>query len=115
MIHIDKRSLTMSITRGDTGPFTVNVKDNPFKDGDIIKFSVKPDLSPDTPYSIHKEITTFTDDGKAEVIIEPSDTQELEVGKYVYDIEWTQTNGDINTITPCGRADFWITAGVTNE
>lgn len=115
MININSRTLNIFIVQGDTGAFTVSVKNIPFKEGDIIRFSVKPDLSPDTPYSIHKEITTFTEDGTAEIIIEPDDTQELEIGKYFYDIEWTQTNGDVNTIIPCGRADFWIGAGVTHE
>lgn len=114
MIKIDNRSLDIFIVQGDTGPFTVGIKNYTLKEGDIINFSVKADLNPDTPYSIHKSVSSFTEDGKAEIIIEPDDTQNLGLGKYYYDIEWTTSDGQVNTVIPCGSAEFRIMPGVTN-
>lgn len=115
MLRIDNRTLEMSMVQGDTGPFTVGINNVTLSDGDIINFSVKSDLSPATPYSIQKEISSFNTDGKAEVIIEPDDTKNLDIGQYYYDIEWTTSSGEVNTLMPNGYASFVLKVGVTNE
>lgn len=114
MIKIDKKSLNISIVQGDTGTFTVGIKNYKLTEGDIINFSVKTNLNPSTPYSIHKTISNFDNDGRANITITPEDTKKLNLGVYYYDIEWTTKDSNINTIIPCGYAEFEIIPGVTN-
>ena len=115
MIKIDSKSLDIFLVQGDTGPFTIGIKNYELKEGDIINFSVKADLNPETPYSIHKSVSSFIEGGKAEIIINPEDTIDLDLGKYYYDIEWTTVDGQVNTVIPCGSAEFRLLPGVTNE
>ncbi|MBC8585554.1 hypothetical protein [Youxingia wuxianensis] len=100
----------MELTRGDTGRFTVSVQNqdgSPYSpaSGDVMVFSVKKSVT-DTEYLIHKTITG------GQVIIEPEDTQSLPFGNYVYDIQLTLENGDVNTIVPpstftvCGEVSY---------
>lgn len=114
MIKIQNKTLNMTIVQGDTGTFTIGIKNHKLTEGDIINFSVKQNLNPSTPYSIHKTISSFSEEGKAEIIIFPEDTRKLNLGTYYYDIEWTTKEKDINTIIPCGSAEFEIIPGVTN-
>lgn len=115
MLRIDNRTLEMSMVQGDTGPFTVGINNTKLEDGDIINFSVKSSLSPNTPYSIQKKVSSFNANGKAEIIIEPDDTKDLDIGEYYYDIEWTTSSGEVNTLMPNGYASFVLKVGVTNE
>lgn len=114
MIKIDKRNLNIFIVQGDTGAFTIGIKKYKFTEGDTINFSVKQDLNPSTPYSIHKTMSSFTEEGRARIVIAPEDTIKLSLGKYYYDIEWTAKDSSVNTIIPCGSAEFRIIPGVTN-
>lgn len=98
----------LSMTRGDTESLTVSVKDRPFVAGDTVYFTVRPKVC--APIVLQKFATQF-EDGKAEFAIEPSDTEGLPFGSYVYDIQWTQSDGTVITIVK--PSIFAITEEVT--
>ena len=89
----------ITLTRGDTLYITVNI----FKDGevytpaegDVIRFAMKRKYKDsDEDVLIVKTIPNDT----LLLKIEPEDTKELPMGKtYVYDIQLTDANGNIDT------------------
>jgi len=93
IIHEDN---SMEIIRGDSGIFTVELTDSedvPYEvqEGDQIIFTVKENTSSEDPL-IQK---------RGQVIeIEPEDTQDLEYGKYVYDVQFIYESGFTDTIIP---------------
>ena len=100
---------TMSIIRGDSGEFLVNVTDDEgqdytFEEGDILTFTVKKNTNT-SDYLIQKTSTS----GLFE--IEPSDTNRLRYGSYKYDVQFSKENGYVDTII--GPADFIVLEEVT--
>ncbi len=97
----------ISLTRGDTLRALLSL----FKDGseytpeegDTIRFALKhrdmnsgmTDFKDKNPLIV-KEIPTDT----LEFVLDPEDTKNLQFGKYVYDIEITFANGDVDTFIP---------------
>ncbi len=88
---------TIIMTRGDTANIQLNLTDSNGgayvpNDGDVIRFAAK---------------KAYTDENVAFSIIVPNDTlilkieprhtKNLDFGKYVYDIQITYANGDVNT------------------
>lgn len=90
----------ISIVRGDTGILQINFS----QEVDSAVFSVKKNIE-DTEYVLQKNIT----DGVLQ--INHDDTNDLEAGKYVYDIQVTY-NGIIDTPI---IAYFMVIADVTRE
>lgn len=84
------------MTRGDSESILVFCPQNPFAEGDIITFTVRKTVI--SPKAIEKVVTEFTEDGKALIGIDPSDTAEMQFGSYLYDIQWTKANGAVTTI-----------------
>jgi len=88
------------IIRGDTRYFTIKLI-NPLtptteyvpQTGDVVTFTVK--RNTDVSDIIFQK--NFTD---RELKIEPTDTKYLPYGSYVYDVQITFANGDINTVIP---------------
>lgn len=97
------RDRIMSMVRGDDEEFSLSIKISEQRlelgEGDILKFTVRK-----TPLSkeklIYKEVSEFSE-GNALFIIDSKDTQELDFGEYVYDIELTRENGKIKTLVNC--------------
>lgn len=92
---------TINITRGDTAYINVNVMNRTtgkyiLQDGDVVKFSVKKTINDTTPL-IQKQLI----DNKIKIL--PTDTALLPFGSYVYDIQLTFANGDVNTIVKPNR------------
>lgn len=88
----------IGIIRGDTARFEVEILDqngDPYtlQSGDQLVFTVKKNTSTSL-IILQKNITgeTFT--------ILHEDTANLDYGKYVYDIQLTQSNGDVTTVIP---------------
>lgn len=87
------------LTRGDT----LHIKINMFKngepyipvEGDVIRFAMKKSYKdPDEDVIVLKTIPIDS----LILTLEPQDTKQLPFGKtYVYDIELTDTNGDVDT------------------
>lgn len=101
---------TIYLTRGDTfkAHLTITYPDGSEytpKEGDSIRFALKEDID-DEECLIYREIPIDT----MLLIIFPGDTKELEFGTYVYDIQLTKTNGDVDTFITASK--FKITAEV---
>ena len=88
---------TITLTRGDSFYAQVTMKNEDKTDytpqqGDSVRFALKKRYQDAEPL-ILKQIPTDT------LILHliPEDTKELPFGKYVYDIELTKANGDVDT------------------
>src|SRR5574344_2606514 len=88
---------TIQIIRGDSGGLVfdfVNPDNSKYtlQNTDKAVFSVKSDYD-DTVYVIQK---TLSQDGKITFL--PSDTTNLSVGSYVYDVQLTKADGQVDTV-----------------
>lgn len=90
---------TITMTRGDTVRIDLTIKvrgtSEPYtpQEGDIIKFTVKADYADEEPL-----ITKYIAIDEMVLELLPEDTKPLPFGRYVYDIELTTANGDVDTI-----------------
>lgn len=97
MYTVKKTSIIL--TRGDTfkAQITITDKDgNPYEPqlGDTVRFAMKKNYNdPDTQVLIVKDIPIET----LILTLEPADTKDLDFGTYVYDIQLTTANGDVDT------------------
>lgn len=94
---------TITLTKGDSFYCAIDLKKNGQTytpaEGDVIRFGVK--KSPfDTATVISKVIPNDTQI----LYLAPADTKELQSGKYVYDIELTYANDDVDTFI--NQAEF---------
>ena len=105
MIKITKNKISM--TRGDTLRLLVNLKDGEEDytpvEGDSIRFAVKgkalnqngSDYLDDEPLIVKQvDMSTML------LTLDPADTKSLGFGSYVYDMEITYANGDVDTFIP---------------
>lgn len=95
MVKIEGTSITL--TRGDSFYSDINIKnpdgtDYTPQEGDAVRFALKKKYTDAEPL-ILKSIPTDT----LLLHLEPEDTKTLAFGKYVYDIELTKANGDVDT------------------
>lgn len=97
----------IKLTRGDYACFDIEIydyDDTPYvpEAGDVVTFTVKRSVSA-KDHLIQKEGTT--------VEILGEDTEELNYGRYYYDVQLTHANGHRDTfITP---TEFYVTEEVT--
>ena len=102
---------TITLTRGDTLKVVVDIfkeDDTPYEplEGDSMRFALKKSYKDEEPL-ILKDIPMST----CLLHIEPEDTKSLAMGKsYVYDIQLTHANGDVDTFI--SKAVFNITEEV---
>lgn len=104
------RRNTIYLTRGDTfkAKLTINYPDGSIyepKEGDSIRFAMKADVDSEE-LLIFRDIPIDT----MMLVIYPGDTKNLEFGSYVYDIQLTKANGDVDTFITASK--FKITAEV---
>lgn len=103
---VNERTNKISLTRGDTFRAKVSITDNEGKiyepqEGDKIRFAMKKDYDDSDPLLlINIPIDTMI------LTIDPEDTKPFEFGKYVYDIELTKANGDVDTFIAKARIDL---------
>ena len=102
------------MVRGNTGTFSIAPKINGeyvLKDGDHVCFTLR--KIKDNTILLQKDITEFNN-GIAEIIIEPSDTTNFELGNYIYDLVMVRADGTVDSLIPGGRdtAYFSIKRGV---
>ena len=100
----------IELTRGDTFKRTLSLTDadgNPFvpSSNDVIRFALKRKVKDETVL-INKVIPNDT----LLLKIDPEDTKELPFGDYVYDIQITYPNGDVDTFITVSK--FKITEEV---
>jgi len=84
----------LSMVRGDSESITVQCSEL-FGEGDIVTFTVR--QSPEDPIALQKTAREFPG-GEAVIGIDPADTAGLDFGDYVYDIQWTRSDGTVTTI-----------------
>lgn len=88
---------TIVLTRGDTFKAKISINDSSGQPyipvpGDTIRFAMKVNYEDVRPLLvIDIPIDTML------LILKPEDTKELAFGKYVYDIQITKANGDVDT------------------
>ena len=93
---------TITLTRGDSFYCHLDLKQNGRAytpdDGDVIRFALKKDYF-DTNVLISQTIPNDT----LILCLLPADTKTLAFGTYVYDIEITFENGDVDTFINEGK------------
>ena len=100
MVKFCQHNNNINLIRGDTGLMQINFS----QEVDTAVFSVKKNIN-DSKYVIQKDIV----DGMLK--IEHSDTNKLDAGKYIYDIQVTY--GDVVDTPLIG--EFTVIADVTRE
>lgn len=103
--------LNLDMVRGDTLAFGFELEG--IAEVDAAYFSVKNTIT-DDEYLIHKTLgngIAKVEDGKYSVRVAPSDTHDLEVGSYYYDLQ-ISVNDDIYTVL---NGKLNIEADVTRE
>ena len=103
---VNDRTNGISLTRGDTFKAKVSIIDSEGaayvpNEGDKIRFAMKKNYDDEEPLLlINIPIDTMI------LEITPEDTKSLEFGKYVYDVELTKANGDVDTFITKARIDL---------
>lgn len=97
----------ISMTRGDTESLTVSCS-VPFAPGDTVYMTVRESV--EAPVAFQKEITEFPN-GKAVIGIEHDDTEGMDFGSYLYDIQVTRADGTVTTLVKPAR--FTLTEEIT--
>ena len=101
MLEVDT-NYNISLTRGDTGIFSISLKDangDPYTpvEGDVLRFAMAKkykELYSGENVLILKYIPIET----CILELEPEDTSLLDYGSYVYDVQFTDTDGHVSTI-----------------
>ena len=94
---LDVNGTTISLTRGDTAQISVGMVDvngdeyTP-QEGDVVRFAVKHRYT-DT----HPVISKVVPNDTMMLVISPEDTKPLIFGEYVYDMQITYADGQVDT------------------
>jgi len=94
------KGTNISMTRGDSESITVRCSE-PFAAGDTVTMTVREDV--ESEIVLQKNATSFDENGAAVLAIEPGDTEGLEFGDYVYDIQIRWADGTVATVLPVSR------------
>jgi len=94
---INPTTYAIAMTRGDSESLTVQCTTDPYSAGDTITLTVRDEA--DGNILLQKVVTTFSD-GVAVIGIQPEDTEGIEFGNYVYDIQHKDAYGNVLTIIP---------------
>jgi hypothetical protein len=94
---------TIFLTRGDTfkAHLTINNPDGTEytpQEGDTVRFALKENIE-DQECLILRDIPIDT----MLLVLNPEDTKGLEFGSYVYDIQRTKANGDVDTFITASK------------
>lgn len=99
---------TIYLTRGDTFKAVITIT-NPDgtiytpKEGDKVRFALKQNIE-DEDVLIERDIPIDT----MLLIIYPNDTADLEFGSYVYDVQLTKANGDVDTFITASKLKLTV-------
>ena len=91
MFNIDNKN-KITLVRGDTAVLTFELSDYALTEGDQVKLTVKYNSTSKT--LLTKTITEFTN-GKAIIEFKEKDTQTMDPGDYLYEIECRLMNGTV--------------------
>lgn len=97
MVEVNPQTNEIKITRGDTlrVKFVAKKDGKPYvyQTGDVLNFYAKKDGS-----SGNAEIEATIDPATGELYLSSDVTKSMKASKYVYDIQLTKANGDVDTI-----------------
>ena len=105
---MDLNGTNLTMTRGDTEELIVSCSD-PFRDGDEVAMTVRE--SADSPVEFQKIVREFSEEGKAVIVIDHEDTEGMNFGTFLYDIQITREDGEVKT--PVKPSKFTLTEEIT--
>ena len=102
-ISYDKK---ITMVQGDTGVINMRIHNYELSQGDEIRFAIVNKTNPSILLCQHsykkivleKQITVFEKDGSARIIIYPYDTENLQPGKYLYEIQVKTKDSRVDTV-----------------
>lgn len=104
------KSNDINITRGDSEGILVKFNNYELQEDDVIEMTVRKNVH--SMKVLHK-IADHMEDGTALITIQPEDTEDLDFGEYVYDIQMTFSNGSVKTLVK--PAKFFVGGEVTYD
>ena len=104
-IGYDKK---ITMVQGDTGVIRMRISNYELSQGDEVRFAIVNKANPsillcqhsDKKIVLEKQVTVFEKDGSARILIYPYDTEYLQPGKYLYEIQVKTKDGRIDTVVP---------------
>ena len=104
-IGYDKK---ITMVQGDTGVIRMRISNHELSQGDEVRFAIVNKANPsillcqhsDKKIVLEKQVTVFEKDGSARIVIYPYDTEYLQPGKYLYEIQVKTKDGRIDTVVP---------------
>ena len=104
-IAYDKK---ITMVQGDTGVILMRISNYELSLGDEVRFAIVDKVKPsillcqhsDNKIVIEKQVKVFEKDGSARIIISPDDTEYLQPGRYLYEIQVKTKDGRIDTVVP---------------
>lgn len=110
MIRINPRTMDIEMVKRDTGPIAVRPKikgtgEYLLYDGAALYFTLR--KLQDSSIILNKVVTEF-EDGIGVITLESSDTEDLEVGTYIYDLVIIRPDGTRDTLIPEGRGSLYF-------
>lgn len=87
----------ITFIQGDTGNFDLSLDNYILTDGDVAYFTIKKSIA-DTENVLQVEVNSF-ENGIAKFFLDSSMTN-IEAGRYVYDIEVSLSDGQVDTVIP---------------
>ena len=98
----------ITMVQGDTGVIRMKISNHELSQGDEVRFAIvnKANSSmllcqhSDKKIVLEKQVTVFEKDGTARIVIYPYDTENLQPGKYLYEIQVKTKDGRIDTVVP---------------
>ena len=96
------------MVQGDTGVIRMRIKNYELSQGDEVRFAIVKKANQsiltcqhlDKKIVLEKQVTVFEKDGSARILIDPYDTEYLQPGKYLYEIQVKTKDGIIDTVVP---------------
>lgn len=95
------KGTNISMTRGDSETLTVTCPEDPFTKGDRLTMTVRESV--DSAVVLRKEVTAFDGTGEAVFVLRPEDTDPLDFGDYVYDIQLDRADGTVTTLVKVSK------------
>ena len=119
VVITDDKRINLSMVRGDTEEISLSIvvivdgvpEEKALEDGDTLFFTVKKHANEES-FLLQKVVTEFHD-GKAQVTLEPEDTNSLSFGTYVYDVQVTFSTGVVKTVIK--ESKFVLETEVTHD
>ena len=100
----------ISMTRGDTETLTIRCS-VPFEDGDTVYMTVRESV--EAPVAFQKIVRDFGDEGEAVIVIDHEDTEGMDFGDYLYDVQVTRDSGTVTTLVKPSK--FTLTEEITYD